>query len=369
MGPTAESIAHFVHGVVAAYFLTWTIFIWNLRKQSNMMYMLFLTMAYIAFCILKETVFLVEGMTENFFWSGLSLTVDIVAVPLVVSFFIELVSPGWVTAKKVLLQMGIQALFIPVFAVFPTQMTLDIAMYTAYVGGVFSLIFICHLLYRHRKYIRDNYSYTEHVDVSWAVNCVVVLLICITAYVCISSKETWTSRAVFHLILMCAWLYLSRLARNHSVVDIPPIVMFAFPLVKKHCVEENVMETDEVSEDLSDVYATIAEQLEACMNTDKLYLNPKLTLQDVSAAIGTNRTYLSDYLNKVLKTTFYEYVNDFRIRTACEIIDSMTAENKRSMQEISEISGFNSISTFNRSFVKLVGKTPSQYLAMKGRQK
>lgn len=100
MGPTAESIAHFVHGVVAAYFLTWTIFIWNLRKQSNMMYMLFLTMAYIAFCILKETVFLVEGMTENFFWSGLSLTVDIVAVPLVVSFFIELVSPGWVTAKK-----------------------------------------------------------------------------------------------------------------------------------------------------------------------------------------------------------------------------------------------------------------------------
>ena len=41
MGPTAESIAHFVHGVVTAYFLTWTIFIWNLRKQSNMMYMLF----------------------------------------------------------------------------------------------------------------------------------------------------------------------------------------------------------------------------------------------------------------------------------------------------------------------------------------
>ena len=220
-------------------------------------------------------------------------------------------------------------------------------------------MFICYLLCRHRKYIRDNYSYTEHVDVSWAVNCVVVLLICITAYVCISSKETWTSRAVFHMILMCAWLYLSRLARNHSVVDIPPIVMFAFPLVKKHNEKESVQ--IEESEEVADIYAGLAEQLEACMNKDKLYLNPKLTLQDVCAAIGTNRTYLSDYLNNVLNTTFYEYVNALRIRTACEIIDSMTAENKRSMMDVSEISGFNSISTFNRSFVKITGTTPGQY--------
>ena len=101
------------------------------------------------------------------------------------------------------------------------------------------------------------------------------------------------------------------------------------------------------------------------MDEDKLYLNPKLTLQDVSAAIGTNRTYLSDYLNKILKTTFYEYINALRIRRACELIDSMTQENKRSMLEISELSGFNSISTFNRSFAKMIGVTPSQYLAKK----
>ena len=165
------------------------------------------------------------------------------------------------------------------------------------------------------------------------------------------------------MILMCAWLYLSRLARNHSVVDIPPIVMFAFPLVKKHNEKESVQ--IEESDEIADIYAGLAEQLEACMNTDKLYLNPKLTLQDVCAAIGTNRTYLSEYLNNVLNTTFYEYVNALRIRTACEIIDSMTAENKRSMMDVSEISGFNSISTFNRSFVKITGTTPGQYQVRK----
>ena len=361
MGPTAESIAHFVHGVVTAYFLTWTIFIWNLRKQSNMMYMLFLTMAYIAFCILKDTVFLVDGMTENFFWSGLSLTVDIVAVPLVMNFFMEVVSPGLVTARKLLVQMGLQALFIPVFALFPTQLVLDIALYSAYLGGLCSLVVICFLLYRHRKYIRDNYSYTEHVDVSWAMNFIFALLVCITAYVVISEKETWSSRAVFHLILMFTWLYLNRLARRHSVVEIPPLVMFAFPLIKKQ--EEKIVE--EVPVTSPEAYGALAEQLRLCMTEKKLYLNPKLTLQEVCSAIGTNRTYLSDYLNNVLNTTFYDYVNELRIKTACEIMDSMTSENKRPIIEIAEVSGFNSISTFNRAFVKLMSTTPGQYVARK----
>ena len=357
MGPTAESIAHFIHGVVTAYFFTWTIFIWNLRKQSNMMYMLFLCMAYIAFCLVKDMVFLVDGLSEDFFWSGLSLTVDIIAVPLAMNFFVEVVSPGLVTGRKLLVQVGAQSLFIPLFVIFPTQLMLDIALYSAYLGGICSLVIISVLLARHRKFIRDNYSYTEHVDVTWSIRCIIGLFVCITAYVIISNYETWTSRTILHLLLMVAWLYLSRLARNHSVVKMPPLVMFAFPLVRK---TEPEVEDAAVS---SEVYSGLAEQLNECMSKGKLYLNPKLTLQDVCTEIGTNRTYLSDYLNNVLNTTFYEYVNELRIRTACEIIGSMTPENKRSMLEISEVSGFNSISTFNRSFVKMMGVTPSQYMS------
>ena len=366
MGPTAEAIAHFIHGVVTAYFLTWTVFIWNLKEQSRMMHMLFLTMAYISFCAVKEMVFLVDGLSDSFFWSGLSLTLDIVVVPLVVNFFLEVLSPGWATRRKVMVQMGIQAMFIPVFAIFPTQTVLNVALYAAYVGCLVSLLFMCLLLSRHRKYIRDNYSYTEHVDVAWAVNFVVVLFICVTVYVITSSTETWISRSVFHLMLMAAWIYLNQLARRHSVVNIPPKVMFAFPLIKKQARGENVPVQENV-DDSSEIYEDLAEQLKVCMSEDKLYLNPKLTLQEVCAAIGTNRTYLSDYLNNVLNTTFYEYINALRIRTACELIDSMSSENRRPMLEISELSGFNSISTFNRSFVKITGHTPSQYLARKNK--
>ncbi len=366
MGPTAEAISHFIHGVVTTYFLTWAVFIWNLKDQSRMMYMLFLTMAYIALCAVKEMVFLIDGLSDSFFWAGLSLTFDIVVVPLVASFFFEVLSPGWATKRKVLIQMGVQALFIPIFVIFPSQTVLNFALYTAYVGCLVSLIFMCLMLSRHRKYIRDNYSYTEHVDVTWAVNFVVVMFVCVTVYVITASSETWTSRSIFHMILMAAWIYLNQLARRHSVVKIPSNVMFAFPLIKKSSEKENPPhETKDAPNVSADMYASLAEQLEACMTADKLYLNPKLTLHDVCSAIGTNRTYLSDYLNNVLNITFYDYVNELRVKTACEIMDAMTPETRRPIVEIAEISGFNSISTFNRAFVKLMSTTPGQYAARK----
>ena len=363
MGPTAEAISNFIHGVATTYFCTWAAFIWKQRKQSNMMYMLFLCLAYIAFCCLKGSFVLVDNLSDNAYLNGLAFMIDLAGIPLMMSFFAEVVSPGLVTKRKVLLQFGAQAFFIPVFAIFPTKAVLNVALFCACVGIIVSLFLGCFLLLRHRKYIRDNYSYTERVDVNWAINFAVVLAATFVGFVIVATNVTWTGRTIFYLCMMLSWIYLNKLARRHSVVNIPPLVMFAFPIISKNGNEEKI-QVDEPTAS-SDVYAVLAEQLKRSMDEDKLYLNPKLTLQDVSAAIGTNRTYLSDYLNKILKTTFYEYINSLRIRRACELIDSMTQENKRSMLEISELSGFNSISTFNRSFAKIVGVTPSQYLAKK----
>lgn len=364
MGPTAEAISNYIHGIATTYFCTWAAFIWGQRKQSNMMHMLFLCLSYIAFCCLKDSYVLFDGLSENTYWNGLALMIDLSGIPLMASFFAEVVSPGMVTRRKVLIQFCAQAVFVPMYAIFPSTLVMHLALFSACLGIVVSLVMGFFLLFRHRKFIRDNYSYTEHVDVNWAINFAVVLAVMFVGFVMVVTHVTWTGRTMFYLCMMLSWIYLNKLARRHSVVNIPPLVMFAFPLIQKKKEEESQVEEPAAS---VDVYATLAEQLGRCMDNDKLYLNPKLTLQDVSAAIGTNRTYLSDYLNKVLKTTFYEYVNDLRIRRACELIDAMTPENKRSMLEVSEISGFNSISTFNRSFSKIMGLTPSQYMARKQR--
>ena len=76
---------------------------------------------------------------------------------------------------------------------------------------------------------------------------------------------------------------------------------------------------------------------------------------------------ISDYLNNTLKLTFNDFVNQFRVKEACRIIDSMTASDKRTMVDVATKSGFNSISSFNRYFSKIQGTSPRQYFIDKSK--
>jgi len=100
------------------------------------------------------------------------------------------------------------------------------------------------------------------------------------------------------------------------------------------------------------------QKLEQCMMKQRLYLNPRLRISDVATAIGTNRTYLSNCLNKKLCVNFYDYINYYRVMEACAILVN---RNKILLEEVAEQSGFNSLSTFHRSFMKVMKITPLQY--------
>ena len=69
--------------------------------------------------------------------------------------------------------------------------------------------------------------------------------------------------------------------------------------------------------------------------------------------------HLSAYLNHRLEKNFFEYVNALRIQEACRIMEENP--HKFQIMQILELSGFNSILSFNRAFVKCTGKTPDDY--------
>lgn len=91
---------------------------------------------------------------------------------------------------------------------------------------------------------------------------------------------------------------------------------------------------------------------------DHIYLNPELSLSDVARLIGTNRSYLSEYFNNNCHSSFIDYINNLRLDHA---VDLMNKNEKMSLDEISSSSGFNSLSTFRRAFVRKHGVTPSNY--------
>lgn len=98
-----------------------------------------------------------------------------------------------------------------------------------------------------------------------------------------------------------------------------------------------------------------AQALHDTFELGHIYLNPTLNINGLAQQLGTNRTYLSNYLNQQLHTSFYEYVNGWRVKHAQQLL----ATTALPLEDVASQSGFNSLSSFRRYFKKATGKTPA----------
>lgn len=101
-------------------------------------------------------------------------------------------------------------------------------------------------------------------------------------------------------------------------------------------------------------------KLQQFMMAEKPYLNPSLTIQDISNTIQIPTRELSILINHHLNQHFYDFVNSYRIEQAMEILKDAT-KSKLTILEILYQVGFNSKSSFNTAFKKHTGYTPTDY--------
>ncbi|MBI5218851.1 MAG: AraC family transcriptional regulator [Bacteroidia bacterium] len=106
--------------------------------------------------------------------------------------------------------------------------------------------------------------------------------------------------------------------------------------------------------------ANIIQNLNELMETEKPYLNSRLTLSDLAGALHINRNYLSQIINIHFNKNFITFINEFRVKKAQELlVDS--EYDKFSIDGIAAETGFNSRSSFYSAFKKHTGITPSEY--------
>lgn len=96
------------------------------------------------------------------------------------------------------------------------------------------------------------------------------------------------------------------------------------------------------------------------MEIDKLYLNGKLSIQDVSDKLTIPRQYISEVLNEHMNTNFQDFINEYRVE---EFINRLKNDqnNHFTLLGIATEVGFNSKSSFNAIFKKFKGLTPTQF--------
>ncbi len=109
-----------------------------------------------------------------------------------------------------------------------------------------------------------------------------------------------------------------------------------------------------------ELHNQIATGLAALMVNGRRYLDPDITLVDVAKELNTNTTYLSRIINSHFRTNFSQFVNEYRIKDARQmLIDEQFGH--LSIEGIARSTGFNSKSAFNAAFKKITGVTPSFY--------
>lgn len=88
------------------------------------------------------------------------------------------------------------------------------------------------------------------------------------------------------------------------------------------------------------------------------YRKPGITLNDLSLQLCTNRTYLSEYINSVYQVSFRDWITGLRIEYAKR---TMQQQPQLKIQEISESSGFLSLSHFIHTFSEKEGCSPARW--------
>ena len=111
-----------------------------------------------------------------------------------------------------------------------------------------------------------------------------------------------------------------------------------------------------LSGDVNTDYKTTKLMTEACLYISQNCAKP-LTLTDISNYIGISTSHFSHLFKKYTNMTFIDYLTAERIKRT----EFLMANPKVRIIDIAYDSGFSSLSSFNRSFKKIKGISPSEY--------
>ncbi len=105
---------------------------------------------------------------------------------------------------------------------------------------------------------------------------------------------------------------------------------------------------------------THKQQLDQIMQSGQEYLRSGLTLPKLAETVGCSVNILSQVINSGFGTSFFDYLNRYRIEHARKLLEDSDSQGN-AILTIAFTVGFNSNSAFYSAFKKHVGMTPAQY--------
>jgi len=211
------------------------------------------------------------------------------------------------------------------------------------------------LINRHNKQIQNYYSNTEKHSLVWvqffnislsltSVASIVAAYLGREAFV----DNTWMlvlPSGVFSILLFAIGL----LGNRQLTIGVQLVDEYQMPATQEEQVED-VIPGDEAEK--------LRPLMEALFEKEKIFKNPELKIWDLAGMLGTNRTYVSRFINQEYGKNFCSHVNYFRIQEVKSIIVS---NKNMSNEQLAELCGFGSVNSLYRAFYNFEKMTLGQY--------
>lgn len=334
-------------------------------------------------------------------------SIDLLTLPMYAIVLVEACRPLWMNWSRAFLFYIPFVVLMVAFWVHPVPLAYYAMHFAAILCAVFILLWALRELPRFERALKEEYSYAEYINLHW-LRGVILLFFCLLmlwVYDSMASGVRYDNIFLFNSLVM--WIAACFCFYRQSVVINAVKSYFVEPsednaetnldaaendldkatahleaaeadlnVPHAHTQPENVAETmvepqpvaeqpvePEPEELKLQQEAAFAERMYLLFEKEHVYLNPRLRLSELAMLLGTNRTYLSQYFNQNCESTFYDFVNDYRIHHAKLLLHS----TDDTLETIAMNSGFNSLSTFRRAFVQREGMSPIEFRASNGK--
>ncbi|WP_074410096.1 MULTISPECIES: AraC family transcriptional regulator [Aquimarina] len=202
-----------------------------------------------------------------------------------------------------------------------------------------------------RKGLRDELSYT--VKTQFFLNFLIAIGICLLCWV------------IVYFISIFGFETIERTARETIWLSIALIILFIayYGMISPNLfkiipvgAQKKYAQSKLSKSDLDQLQA----KLDQLMVEKKPYLNRKLLKAELADMLGVSSPEIARLLNENIGMNFFEYINYHRIKEFVELAQTDKAKNF-TFFGLAQEAGFNSKTTFNKSFKKLMGTSPKEY--------
>ena len=233
-------------------------------------------------------------------------------------------------------------------------------------GLVIVVAFIVYMVVSVRQYgqwLRDNYADLEHKEVWVSLTLLIGLMVLLMSF---EYTDNYVISTIAHLIgFPLAGLLLWRVETLSDLSTdslMPRSAQEDASQSKRSAMPLSEAKSLSSKGEISHIGQLLAKH---CEDT-QLYLQPDLTLAQLSAAIGVNHYYLSQYFASQ-DTSYYAYIHDLRVRHFIASYRELAAAHEPIVaQQLAQESGYHSYSTFSTAFKQRMHKSVTAWMREEG---